>query len=213
MRTLPLILLVTLTSSSFLHSIAHCTRLYTPRQITPIAYTIVSFQLIKPAWKHNFESTPLDMFQYFWKFWHAPVLLTQKFNKCGRETFSIASQVTLFFKTEMGNPSSDSTWHKMKCMSIERYQKTKVHLNCMLLCTLHLVFKQRLIPAAQVGISSTDAQHPMNHPVYTALLSTCKTWGEVFYGFHERRHVQQKRVLFMGGGPFYSFKKLSLKNR
>jgi hypothetical protein len=65
-------------------------------------------------------------------------------------------RVALFFKTEMDNSSSNSTWARCE-VYLSNDIRTEVYMCCMLPWALHYAPKLRLIPAAPKSII-----HPLN---------------------------------------------------
>jgi hypothetical protein len=109
LRTLPLILLAPLTSSLFLHPVAHYSRLVLPWQVLRIAQP-ASHQLNKITLYHLYDYTIKNMFLLSWTLWHVwfsphgfqnPTLVTGYKNHLAFNPFLcffFASSALLFFR-------------------------------------------------------------------------------------------------------------------
>jgi hypothetical protein len=161
--SLPLILLVPLTRPPHLQSLAHYTRLVNPWQV--LHCLLVNKNLLCTI------SIVLNRLQSSWKVWHVSSLdrlqrarrvwKDRALNNVGGRLLNFIwlfffqalfdfqlSWVALFLETERNSSSSNSTYNKRECISIETYQTwNKSVLNGLVNTTFSP--KQRLIPVVQ----------------------------------------------------------------
>jgi hypothetical protein len=145
--------------------------------------TIVSFWSIKPTWNHLPEFTLLNIFQSSCELWHANKEFEKDvvWNEAGERplntfdffgNFLISSckillQAVLFFKTDMDNPSSNSTWSKVKFTSTERYHNWSIPV-------LYAFLNAMLCETQNSDLFRWAQSRQVIHPNLVSLASFCK---------------------------------------